>query len=331
MVNWHKLRDTSGVLILLSLASEIRIDLDHCLSGTHIAPNELEAPLASISVWQEMAVIRNIQEFRGNDEQLGLMVSKYCTASTLGVFGQALASSETLKQAWELMEHYQLMGMGFARFEFSTSNKQLSLTVHDFEMPPDCQRFCEERGLGGCLSLFSDLLGCSIVPVSVSMRLPAPADQNAYNDFFGVQVQFNAEKTCIVFDRSIEGCPLPNANRKLHLASIRYCNETVESQDLSATFGDRVQRILVEQNLSSNIEEVAQLLGMSSRQLRRHLVNESTSFREIQLNLKFDRARAFLSAGVSVNDVAIELGYTNQASFSRAFKKHTGKPPIFFK
>jgi len=329
MINWHKLRDTSGTLILLSLASEMGMSLDDCLAGTQIVSDELENPLSSIFVWQELAVLRNIQAFRGNEEQLGLMVSRRCTASGLGVFGQALATSETLKQAWELMERFQLLGLGFSRFEFCADDKQLSLTIHDFEMPSDCQRFCEERGLGACLCLFSDLVGHPLLAKSVSMRLPAPSDQNAYHDFFGVEVQFNAPETSIVFDRAIENSPLPNANRKLQLASIRYCNEAIESQIFSTTFESRVTAILEAQNLSSNLEDAAQLLSISSRQLRRHLAKESTSFREILLNLKFARARARLNSGVSVNKLAQELGYASQASFSRAFKKHTGKPPSF--
>jgi len=329
MINWHKLRDTSGTLILLSLASEMGMSLDDCLAGTKIVPDELENPLSSIFVWQELAVLRNIQAFRGNEEQLGLMVSRRCTASGLGVFGQALATSETLKQAWKLMERFQLLGLGFSRFEFCADDKQLSLTIHDFEMPSDCQRFCEERGLGACLCLFSDLVGHPLLAKSVSMRLPAPPDQNAYHEFFGVQVQFNAPETSIFFDRAIENSPLPNANRKLQLASIRYCNEAIESQIFSTTFESRVTAILEAQNLSSNLEDVAQLLSISSRQLRRYLAKESTSFREILLNLKFARARARLDSGVTVNKLAQELGYASQASFSRAFKKHTGKPPSF--
>ncbi len=313
----------------MSLASEMGMSLDDCLAGTQIVSDELENPLSSIFVWQELAVLRNIQAFRGNEEQLGLMVSRRCTASGLGVFGQALATSETLKQAWELMERFQLLGLGFSRFEFCADDKQLSLTIHDFEMPSDCQRFCEERGLGACLCLFSDLVGHPLLAKSVSMRLPAPSDQNAYHDFFGVEVQFNAPETSIVFDRAIENSPLPNANRKLQLASIRYCNEAIESQIFSTTFESRVTAILEAQNLSSNLEDAAQLLSISSRQLRRHLAKESTSFREILLNLKFARARARLNSGVSVNKLAQELGYASQASFSRAFKKHTGKPPSF--
>jgi AraC-like DNA-binding protein len=327
MIDWHRLRDTAGVSILLEIGAELGINLETCLAGTQIDPDELENPLASISVWQELALIRNMQSSRGSDEHLGLMVSRRCTASAMGMFGQALATSDTLKQAWGLMQRYQLLGLAFSRFEFSSHKKQLCLTLHDVDVPADCQRFCEERGMGACLTLFSDLLGRQIVPSSVSMRLPASADADVYHDFFGVEVQFDAPQTAIVFDRSIEGEPLPKANRKLQLASIRYCEEVIESQTLPMTFEARVRAILEEQDLSLDLEAVAKHFGIGSRQLRRHLANESTSFRDIQLKLKFGRAQALLESGMSVNQVALELGYTNQASFSRAFKKHTGKSP----
>jgi AraC-like DNA-binding protein len=331
MVDWHRLRDTAGVSILLAVGAELGITQAQCLAGTQIVADELENPLASISVWQELTLIRNIQECRGSDEQLGLMVARHCIASAMGMFGQALATSDTLQQAWELMQRYQLLGMAFSRFEFSTDKKQLCLTLHDFEMPADCQRFCEERGMGACLILFSDLVGHTLVPKSVTMRLPPPADPTVYHEFFGVEVEFNTPQTTIVFDRVLENTPLPKANRKLQLASIRYCDEVIESQIIPTTFAGRVGAMLEEQNLQSDLEQIAQQFGISSRQLRRHLAKEGTSFREIQLGLKFGRAQALLESGMSVNQVALELGYSSQASFSRAFKKQLGKAPSLSK
>ncbi|BFM14788.1 AraC family transcriptional regulator [Maricurvus nonylphenolicus] len=330
MIDWQRLRDTAGVSILLEVGAELGLSQDQCLSGTQIVADELENPLASISVWQELTLIRNIQEFRGSDEQLGLMVAKHCIASAMGMFGQALATSDNLQQVWELMQRYQLLGLAFSRFEFSTTKKQLCLTLHDFEMPADCQRFCEERGMGACLALFSDLIGDTLVPKAVTMRLPPPSEPAIYHDFFGVDVQFNAAQTTIIFDRAIENTPLPNANRKLHLASIRYCDEVIESQITPMTYAGRVRSILEEQNLKLDLEEVAQQFGISSRQLRRQLTKEGVSFRELQLTLKFGRAQALLESGMSVSQVALSLGYADLASFSRAFKKRVGHSPSFF-
>lgn len=329
MINWQRLRDTTGVSILLEIGSELGMSIDSCLARTRIDPNRLDDPLASIPVWQELALIRNIQAFRSSDEQLGLMVARRCTASTMGMFGQALAASDTLQQARQLMERYELLGLAFSRFEFSTTKHQLCMTLHDFEVPADCQRFCEERGLGGCLVLFSDLLGAPVKAKTVSMRLPPPADADVYSDYFGVDVQYEAQNTEITFDRAIEQQILPNANRKIRLASERYCDEVIAAHALPMTFEARVQELLQNHDLALDLEEVAQHLGMSSRQLRRYLTGESTNFRQILLKLKFTRAQALLEAGMPVSQVALQLGYTSAASFSRAFKKQTGIAPKF--
>jgi AraC-like DNA-binding protein len=95
------------------------------------------------------------------------------------------------------------------------------------------------------------------------------------------------------------------------------------------TFEARVQELLQNHDLALDLEEVAQHLGMSSRQLRRYLTGESTNFRQILLKLKFTRAQALLEAGMPVSQVALQLGYTSAASFSRAFKKQTGIAPKF--
>ena len=327
MANWHRLRDTAGVLMLLDVATELGLSKQDCLVSTRIDIDQLDAPLASISVWQELTLIRNIQKIRCTDEQLGLLVSKRCTADTMGMFGQALATSETLSQAWELMERYQMLGLAFSRFEFSSDRHNLRMTLHDAEMPMDCQRFCEERGLGGCLTLFSDLLGHPIKPQTVKMRLPAPATPDIYHDFFGVSVKFGCQRTEILFDRKIESLLLPKANRKLHLASLRHCDEVIESHTEATSYADRIRALLEQRGINTSLEQTAEHFGITSRQLRRHLGEETTSFRALQLSLKLDQADALLRSGLSVNQVALELGYASQASFSRAFKKHKGINP----
>lgn len=327
MIDWYSLRDTSGVSILLAVAAELGMGEDECLHSTRIVSEQLDEPLASIHTWQELALVRNIQEFRGSDEGLGLMVAQRFVASDMGMFGQALASCDSLKQARDLLVRYQLMGMSFSRFAFSSEGRHLRLTLEDVNVPVDCKRFCEERGLAACQVLFSDLLGFAVKPEAVTMRLPAPANLSSYRECFGVDIRFNAPTNSIVFDRAIDSAELPTANRKLRLASIRFCDEVIAAQQQSRTTEGRVRALLQERGLATDMDFVAQQLAVSSRQLRRQLAAESTSFRAIQQQARFDIAAELLASGMSVNDVALNLGYTGAASFSRAFKKHTGASP----
>lgn len=74
------------------------------------------------------------------------------------------------------------------------------------------------------------------------------------------------------------------------------------------------------------IEDIAASLGISSRTLQRNLTAEGTKFnQELQNVQKILAFSYFKNSEMTTDDVAYLLGYSEVSSFSRAFKKWTGK------
>jgi AraC-like DNA-binding protein len=80
------------------------------------------------------------------------------------------------------------------------------------------------------------------------------------------------------------------------------------------------------------LDEVAARLHLSTRTLKRRLLEEGTSFMTL-LNEKRTRdARDLLSrTSLSVQEIAGRLGYENPANFSRAFAKSAGQTPTEYR
>jgi AraC-like DNA-binding protein len=79
-------------------------------------------------------------------------------------------------------------------------------------------------------------------------------------------------------------------------------------------------------------EIAAEMLGMTPRTLRRRLAEEGTSWRSVLSDLKFRRAVERLQAdGISVREVAEELGYSDAAHFTRFFRHRAGVPPSAYR
>ena len=75
-----------------------------------------------------------------------------------------------------------------------------------------------------------------------------------------------------------------------------------------------------------SIEDIAATLGISSRTLQRNLTAEGTKFnQELQNVQKILAFGYFKNPDMTTDDVAYLLGYSEVSSFSRAFKKWTGK------
>jgi len=73
---------------------------------------------------------------------------------------------------------------------------------------------------------------------------------------------------------------------------------------------------------------IARMLGLSERTLRRHLQAEGASFADVVSAVRQELALHYLAdAGLGLMEIALLLGYSEQSSFTAAFKSWTGLPP----
>lgn len=79
---------------------------------------------------------------------------------------------------------------------------------------------------------------------------------------------------------------------------------------------------------SCTIELVAEKLGSTPRTLSRYLRAAGQSFSEMRNSVRCQHAQRYLrESGVPIIDIAERLGYSDQASFSKAFRSWTGQTP----
>lgn len=88
-----------------------------------------------------------------------------------------------------------------------------------------------------------------------------------------------------------------------------------------------VVTVLAKEHRCPLADEVASKMHMSVPTLRRHLYQEGHSFQRIIDEIRCELAKKLLLNGLTVDDVAYDLGFSASTSFSRAFKDWTGNPP----
>ena len=83
---------------------------------------------------------------------------------------------------------------------------------------------------------------------------------------------------------------------------------------------------------STSLEDVANYLGMNIRTLQRRLTEEGTSYQAVQTKLRRELACAWLEQpSLAVYEIAYLLGFSDRASFHRAFKRWTGETPAEYR
>ena len=182
--DWQALRDTTGILSLLRTAEELGVAEERVLLGTQIRVESLERPFATARAWQELALLRNLQELRP-DVSLGLRAVPFYDLDALGVLGLGMASSSSLEDAFAFAGRYQSFGLLFSRIRTRKLGGALTITLHEREVPEDCQRFCIDRGLAVATQHVRSLAREHLVPERVSMRGSAAGVAQDYRRFFG--------------------------------------------------------------------------------------------------------------------------------------------------
>jgi AraC-like DNA-binding protein len=164
----------------------------------------------------------------------------------------------------------------------------------------------------------------------VELRRPTPESPAAYRRTFQADVRFGTAADRLCFD--IEEWESPIAGADAALARIL--------EDHARTLAQRLPEPLpgfeaeVRKALATAMPEggsaanVARSLHVSIRTLQRRLAPTGRTFREVADTVRGRLAEEYLTdPSVSIAEVAFLLGFSDQSSFNRAFRRWTGQAP----
>jgi AraC-like DNA-binding protein len=164
----------------------------------------------------------------------------------------------------------------------------------------------------------------------VELRHPAPFDPAPWTDCFLAPVTFEAVADRLCFDRDEWEAPIEHADAALaaileaHAATV-----AARAGEPDGAFVESVRRVLTTALTEApNAETVARALHVSLRTLQRKLAAAGTTFREVSDGTRQRLAESYLAdPRVSITEIAFLLGFSDQASFTRAYRRWSGEPP----
>jgi AraC-like DNA-binding protein len=164
----------------------------------------------------------------------------------------------------------------------------------------------------------------------VELRQPEPAASAPYRDAFRSPVWFGATADVLCF--SAEEWEARNESADAALALVMEEHARILARKLphaAAGFSADVQKtIATARPECGSAEDVARALHVSVRTLQRKLVETGTTFRAVSEIVRGQLAEGYLAdPRVSIAEVAFMLGFSDQSSFNRAFRRWTGEAP----
>lgn len=324
----ERIYPTYKVAKFATVLLEQGISVEAFLAGTGLTKDDIYSNNTRISHCQLIAAYKNTVAL-SKHPAIGLLAGNRLGVTDYGLYGYALISSATLREALLFSIKYHQMATPTVRMflHIDEAKDMVSFRMEDRTKIESLYRFNLEVQFGLVLSLFKEMAGPNFRFSEVHAKFPNYGHQHTYEEIFECKTFFKQRYNELIFDIKWLDKPLVNANSMTAQTTIELCDRTLfEMQAREGLTGD-VFRFIISNIRNSGKEELAAShFNMSARTLRRKLAGEETSFQKILNEARSQLAIDYLThSKFSIEDIAERLGFSDAANFRHAFKKWTGQ------
>lgn len=145
-----------------------------------------------------------------------------------------------------------------------------------------------------------------------------------------IPCHFNRPSTYLEFHRSVMTKPLPRHNPAIVAATAGqraiFARDRFERENIAKLTYEYLLYLLDKSGLS--LDAAAMTFGMAERTLRRKLVAEGISYRQLLEQVRRDTCHLYFLEGTrNLSEIAAKLGYSELSAFTRAYTSWYGHPP----
>lgn len=320
------------------LASEARI-LGRVLEGYKIDANKLyreagldlsleSKPRARYPFDRVAAAWARAAELTGNPH-LGLEVAEHCRPTDFHGLSVAFLASPNLRKALERFSRYHVVVNTSFVMRLEQGHDHLDLVCPTINISGTARRVIQDARAAVVVDLCRTGADGVLDPLRVEFTYPAPEHDSEYRALFRCPVAFGAPEWRLSFRASDVDRPFLASNRELALANDQVLDSMckgLRQDDLAS----RVKLAMVHELPSGTPSEeaVAKAVSMSTRSLQRRLAEEATSFTALLAVVRRELAEQYVeNPKIPVTEISYLLGFSDVSSFSRAFKRWTGRSP----
>ncbi len=275
-----------------------------------------------------------IREFRGDDVALLDAYAEQVQADHLGVLGLAIKTAPTLRESLQRVERYYRLVTDTAVYRLDVKGDPAFLIFEPRSAHNATLEFRNEGALAGFARNMHRLVGSDLAFEFVSFRHTCRSDPARYADLFGCPVSFGSDRDAI----AVRPHMLDLSNRLGDAAVSDFVTDHLEAEfgslDKDASLANKLIHRLTP-TLSNGLPQAAAIardMGMSERTLYRRLAKEGLTFRDVVGRAQSALAQEMLrESDVSIAEVAFLTGFSEQSTFSRAFKRWVGQAPAQFR
>lgn len=306
-----------------------QVGIEHFLSRIGIEPHRVHDPSAYLTMNEFKQIITEAYRL-SNCPQLGLVFGQTLSIVNHGFLGYAAMSSPTLGEAIQVVLSYLNTRTSLLSFELHQPSKdkifvQLISRTGDVGL----SQFMTEIALIHLIKMRAFLLGTSNPPLRIELSYNKPSYADYYQVLFQTDIIFNAESSKIWIEAAELNYPINFADDVSYQLAKTQLQELAQNIAQQEDLSSKIKTILLKNNLYHlSMDEIAGILCMSSRTLRRHLQKLDVTYQELLDEVRQKKAKTFLlNNSISMTEICFLLGFHDASNFSKAFKRWTGVTP----
>ncbi len=263
---------------------------------------------------------------------LGLEVGLGTDLAAHGAVGYAGMASRDVGEALELLPAYSALRQNLMMFTLRRQGTSALLELQEDLPDASAREYVLGHVTGAVFRLLQTITGKDwSADVDLAWPLPAPAWADAYRQQFP-RIAFDAPRWSITFTATQLATPTLAADPQARSQAVRDCERQIE-QRRSGQLTERIRaRLLACKGEYPSLQSMAEHEHLSPRSLIRHLHSEGSSYQALLDQVRQDMAFWLLSrSNATVEDIAMQLGYSDPSNFSRTFRRWTGQTPREFR
>ena len=260
---------------------------------------------------------------------LGLEIAEHVQPKHLGIIAYLALSCENLGEALTRYHDYHRLIYDGSPLIVELQHPYACIR---WEAPePHPTQLTDEIAIALMVQFFKLFMaGDNFILHEVHFVNAAPKNTRVYEQYFHCKVRFNQARTQLLMPISEAIKPLRSSDQTLQQFLIQQAQALLEQLPNSTQLDQRLQHAILTglQKNQYQIEFIAEKLGLSVRQLQRHLQQQNSTFQARVQQVRFMLATEYLKdPHLNLQEIALLLCYSEQSAFQRAFKLWTGQTP----
>ncbi|WP_372780209.1 AraC family transcriptional regulator ligand-binding domain-containing protein [Litorivivens sp.] len=191
-----------------------------------------------------------------------------------------------------------------------------------------------EHTIAATVRVLETVSGGACVPSCVQFSHERPEDGTDYESLLGCEVRFSQDQVAVAIDEGHLDIPIRTADSELKYLVSSYLTmqgiKQLKNNPQQTAFITKVFQIVNELLPTGRATRslVASALNMHERSLHRRLTDYGQTFEAIVETIRRDKVQVMMAQpDLTMLEISQALGYHDQSSFNRAFKRWFGITP----